>query len=260
MAEDFGVHGRGGFYDATGAIRDVVQNHLFQLLSNLAMEPPARLDSECLRDEKAKVLKSIPALEASDVVLGQFRGYLDEPGVSAGSHVETYAAIQLRIESWRWEGVPFYIRAGKCLPVTSTEVVMRLRRPLAMFPNAAPLQNYFRFRIVPRLTTAFGVTAMDDADQMIGKRVELVASRKPGGDERAAYERVLTDALAGDATVFARMDYVEEAWRIVDPVVKLKLPVREYEPGSWGPADRPGDVAPPGGWVNSTAEEGGSQL
>ena len=260
MAEDFGVQGRGGFYDATGAIRDVVQNHLFQLLSNLAMEPPARMDSECLRDEKAKVLKSIPALRASDVVLGQFRGYLDEPGVAAGSHVETYAAIQLRLESWRWQGVPFYIRTGKYLPVTATEVVMRLRRPLAMFPNAAPLQNYFRFRIVPRLTTAFGVTAMDDRDRMIGKRVELVANRQPGLDERAAYERVLTDALAGDATVFARMDYVEEAWRIVDPVVKMNIPPREYEPGTWGPTSHPGDIVPPGGWADSRPEDEAAAL
>ena len=217
MAEDFGIQGRGGFYDATGAIRDVVQNHLFQVLSNLAMEPPARMDSESLRDEKVKVLKSIPALEAGDVVRGQFRGYRQEPGVAADSQVETFAAVRLRIDSWRWQGVPFYIRTGKCLPVTSTEVVVRLRQPPAVFPTAAPLPNYFRFRIIPRQTIAFGVTAMDEADQMIGQRAELVASRQPGADERAAYERVLTDALEGDATLFARMDYVEEAWRIVDP-------------------------------------------
>jgi glucose-6-phosphate 1-dehydrogenase len=256
MAEDFGIQGRGAFYDATGALRDVVQNHLFQVLSNLAMEPPARVDSESLRDERVKVLKSIPALEAEDVVLGQFRGYRAEPGVAPDSQTETYAAVRLRVESWRWQGVPFYIRTGKCLPLTSTEVVVRLRRPPTVFPSAVPLSNYFRVRILPRQTIAFGVTIMDAADRMVGQRTELVASRQPGADERAAYERVLTDALAGDAALFARMDYVEEAWRIVDPVVAMRLPVREYEPGTWGPSARTEDVVPPGGWANSTIAEG----
>jgi glucose-6-phosphate 1-dehydrogenase len=258
MAEDFGIQGRGAFYDATGAIRDVVQNHLFQVLSNLAMEPPPRVDSESLRDEKVKVLKSIPALKADDIVLGQFRGYRDERGVSPDSQVETYAAVRLHIDSWRWQDVPFYIRTGKCLPVTSTEVVARLRRPPTVFPTAAPRSNYFRFRILPRQTIAFGVTAMDEADQMIGQRTELVASRRPGADEKAAYERVLSDALAGDAALFARMDYVEEAWRIVDPVRTMNAPVREYEPGTWGPADRAEDIAPPGGWANPLTGEGPS--
>jgi glucose-6-phosphate 1-dehydrogenase len=255
MAEDFGVQGRGGFYDQTGAIRDVVQNHLFQLLSNLAMEPPARIDSESLRDEKVKVLKSIPALEPGDVVRGQFRGYRRERGVAADSQVETFAAVRLHIDSWRWQGVPFYIRTGKCLPVTSTEIVMRLRQPPRVFPSAAPLPNYFRFCIVPRQTIAFGVTAMDDADRMVGQRAELVASRTPGADERAAYECVLGDALEGDATLFARMDYVEEAWRIVDPLLTMNTPVSEYEPGTWGP-DRAQDLAPPGGWANSSIAAG----
>ena len=253
MAEDFGIQGRGGFYEQTGAIRDVVQNHLFQLLSNLAMEPPAGVDSESLRNEKVKVLHSIPALEARDIVRGQFRGYRQERGVAADSQVETFAVTRLRLESDRWRGVPFYIRTGKCLPVTSTQVVVRLRRPPSVFPDAAPLSNYFRFSIAPRQTIAFGVTAMDDADQMIGQRMEVVASRTPGADERAAYERVLGDAVAGDATLFARMDYVEEAWRIVDPVLAMKTPVDEYEPGTWGPA-RAGDLAPLGGWVNPSPE------
>ena len=201
MAEDFGIQGRGGFYDATGAIRDVVQNHLFQLLSNLAMDPPARIDSDSLRDEKVKVLKSIPPLTAEDVVLGQFRGYRDERGVAADSQVETYAAIRLRIDSWRWQDVPFYIRTGKCLPVTCTEVLIRLRQPPRVYPTLIPRSNYFRFRIIPRQTVALGVTGMDDADQMTGQRAELVASRQPGADEKAAYERVLTDAIDGDATL-----------------------------------------------------------
>ena len=166
--------------------------------------------------------------------------------------------MRLRIDSWRWQGVPFYIRTGKCLPLTSTEVVVRLRRPPSVFPTAAPLSNYFRFRILPRQTIAFGVTVMDAADQMIGQRAELVASRQPGADERAAYERVLGDALEGDAALFARMDYVEEAWRIVDPVLAMSTPVREYEPGTWGPPIGPQDFVPPGGWANSTVEEGAS--
>jgi glucose-6-phosphate 1-dehydrogenase len=256
MAEDFGIQGRGAFYDATGAIRDVVQNHLFQVLSNLAMEPPARMDSESLRDEKVKVLKSIPALEADDIVLGQFRGYREERGVAPDSQVETYAAVRLRIDSWRWQGVPFYIRTGKCLPLTSTEIVVRVRRPPSVFPTAAPLPNYFRFRILPRQTIAFGVTVMDAADQMVGQRTELVASRQPGADEMAAYERVLGDALAGDAALFARMDYVEEAWRIVDPVLAMSRQLRQYEPGTWGPPSLARDIVPPGGWADSSPEAG----
>ena len=172
------------------------------------------------------------------------------------SQVETYAAVRLRIDSWRWQGVPFYIRTGKCLPLTSTEIVVRVRRPPSVFPTAAPLSNYFRFRILPRQTIAFGVTVMDAADQMVGQRTELVASRQPGADEMAAYERVLGDALAGDAALFARMDYVEEAWRIVDPVLRMSNPVREYEPGTWGPPALAQDVVPPGGWANSSTEEG----
>ena len=258
MSEDFGIDGRGGFYDATGAIRDVIQNHLFQLLSNLAMEPPARVDSESLRDERVKVLKATRALSSGDVLLGQFRGYRDEPGVAADSQVETYAAIRLHIDSWRWHGVPFYIRTGKCLPVTCTEVVMRLHRPPTIFPTAVPRSNYFRFRILPRQTIAFGVTRMDDADRLIGQRTELVASRQAGPDERAAYERVLTDALAGDAALFARMDYVEEAWRIVDPVIATGACVAEYEPGSWGPGDSSSDVVPTGGWANPVLNDEGS--
>ena len=255
MAEDFGVQGRGAFYDATGAIRDVIQNHLFQVLSNLAMEPPARLDSESLRDEKVKVLKATRALEPGGVLRGQFRGYRNERGVAADSRVETFAAIRLHIDSWRWQGVPFYIRTGKFLPVTCTEVVVRLRRPPVVFPTVAPLSNYFRFRIMPRLTVAFGMTAMDEADEMIGQPVEVVASRQPAAEERAAYERVLTDALAGDATLFARMDYVEEAWRIVDPVRTMDAPAYEYEPGTWGPTEGAQAVEPPGGWVNPTTDD-----
>jgi glucose-6-phosphate 1-dehydrogenase len=252
MAENFGVQGRGAFYDQTGTIRDVIQNHLFQVLVNLAMEPPVRTDSETLRDEKVKVLKAIPSLEAKNVVRGQFRGYRKEHGVAPDSKVETFAALQLNVDSWRWQGVPFYIRAGKSLPVTCTEVVVRLRRPPAVFPTCTPAPNHFRFRISPDVTMAFAVTVMDPAEKMIGQQVELLASRHPGAEEMDAYERVLGDAMAGDATLFAREDYVEEAWRIVDPVLKTGTPVYEYEPGTWGPSEVDQKVAPPGGWQNPT--------
>jgi glucose-6-phosphate 1-dehydrogenase len=252
MAENFGVQGRGSFYDQTGTIRDVVQNHLFQILVNLAMEPPVRTDSETLRDEKVKVLKAIPPLEAKNLVRGQFRGYLKEKGVAPDSKVETFAALQLNVDSWRWQGVPFYIRAGKSLPVTCTEIVVRLRRPPTVFPTCTPAQNYFRFRISPEVTAAFGVTVMDQEEKMIGEQVELLASHHPGAEEMDAYERVLGDAMAGDATLFAREDYVEEAWRIVDPVLKAGTPVYEYEPGTWGPSDVDQKVSPPDGWQNPT--------
>ena len=255
MAESFGVQGRGAFYDQTGTVRDVIQNHLFQVLANLAMEPPARTDSESMRDEKVKVLKSIPPIEAKNLVRGQFRGYRQEPGVAAGSQTETFAALRLDIDSWRWQGVPFYIRAGKSLPVTCTEVVVRLRRAPQIFPTRAGVPNHFRFRISPEMTIALGATVMDDADDMIGKQVELLASRRPGPEEMDAYERVLGDAMAGDRTLFAREDYVEEAWRIVDPVLKAGTPVYEYEPGTWGPGEAGETVTPKDGWQNPTVVE-----
>jgi glucose-6-phosphate 1-dehydrogenase len=250
MAENFGVQGRGGFYDATGTIRDVVQNHLFQVLANLAMEPPVRTDPESMRDEKVKVLKAIPPLDPSNLVRGQFRGYRSEKGVAANSQVETFAALRLDVHSWRWQGVPFYIRAGKSLPVTCTEVVVRLRRPPTVFPTCTPARNYIRFRISPDVTDAIGLTTMDAEEKMIGQSVELLATHHPGAGEMDAYERVLGDAMAGDATLFAREDYVEEAWRIVDPVLKANTPVHEYEPSTWGPAEVDKRVVPPGGWQN----------
>jgi glucose-6-phosphate 1-dehydrogenase len=252
MAENFGVQGRGAFYDATGTIRDVVQNHLFQVLANLAMEPPVRTDSESMRDEKVKVLKAIAPLESSSLVRGQFRGYRSEKGVAPNSQVETFAALRLHVNSWRWQGVPFYIRAGKCLPVTCTEIVVRLRRPPTVFPTCAPARNYIRYRISPDITSAIGLTTMDPEEKMIGQSVELEATRHPAASEMDAYERVLGDAMAGDATLFAREDYVEEAWRIVDPVLKAQTPIHEYEPNAWGPAEVEKQVVPPGGWQNPT--------
>jgi glucose-6-phosphate 1-dehydrogenase len=249
MAEDFGVQGRGAFYDQTGAIRDVVQNHLFQVLANLAMEPPVRTDSESIRDEKVKVLRAIPPLEQRNLVRGQFRGYRRENGVAPNSQVETFAALQLEIDSWRWRGVPFYIRAGKCLPVTCTEVLVQLHQPPTMYQGYDLQPNACRFRISPDVTLAFGLNVMAPSEET-SQSVELLASHHPGADEMDAYERVLGDAMAGDASLFAREDYVEEAWRIVDPVLKASTPVYDYEPGSWGPPEVEQSVSPAGGWHN----------
>src|SRR6267378_3849669 len=250
MAEDFGVQGRGAFYDETGAIRDVIQNHLFQVLANLAMEPPPRTDSESIRDEKVKVLKAIPPVESKNLIRGQFRGYRNEKGVAPDSRVETFAALELEIDSWRWKGVPFYIRAGKCLPVTCAEVVVRLRQPPTMYQEFNLTPNYFRFRISPEVTVAFGMNVIAPGEDTASQSAEMVVSRHPRADEMDAYERVLGDAMAGDPTLFAREDYVEEAWRIVDPVLKANTPVIEYEPNSWGPGEVDSKVSSVGGWQN----------
>jgi glucose-6-phosphate 1-dehydrogenase len=249
MAEDFGIQGRGAFYDQTGAIRDVVQNHLFQVLANLTMEPPVRIDSESVRDEKVKVLRAILPLEPRNVVRGQFRGYRNESGVAPDSQVETFAALQLEIDSWRWRGVPFYIRAGKSLPVTCTEVLVQLHHPPTMYRGFDLKPNYCRFRISPDVTLAFCVNVLAPAEDT-GDTVELLASHHPGTEEMDAYERVLGDAMAGDASLFAREDYVEEAWRVLDPVLKAGTPVYDYEPGSWGPREVEERVSPVGGWHN----------
>jgi glucose-6-phosphate 1-dehydrogenase len=252
MAESFGIQGRGAFYDGTGAVRDVVQNHLFQVLSNLAMEPPIRTDSESIRDEKVKVLKAISALSTNDVVRGQFRGYRSEKGVAPDSTVETFVALRLQIDSWRWQSVPFYIRAGKCLPVTCTEVTVRLRQPPTMFHNFALESNYCRFRISPDVTIAIGANIVAPGQETHSQTAEMLGTQLPRADEMDAYERVLGDAMHGDATLFAREDYVEEAWRIVDPVLKDGTPVFEYEPGTWGPKEVDSRILPPGGWQNPT--------
>jgi glucose-6-phosphate 1-dehydrogenase len=255
MAEDFGVQGRGAFYDETGAIRDVIQNHLFQVLANLAMEPPPRTDSESIRDEKVKVLKAIPPVESKNLIRGQFRGYRNEKGVAPDSQVETFAALELEIDSWRWKGVPFYIRAGKCLPVTCAEVVVRLRQPPTMYQEFNLTPNYFRFRISPEVTVAFGMNVIAPGEDTASQSAEMVVSRHPRADEMDAYERVLGDAMAGDPTLFAREDYVEEAWRIVDPVLKSSTPVIEYEPKSWGPSEVDHQVSPPAGWQNPIVKD-----
>lgn len=250
MAENFGVQGRGAFYDETGAIRDVIQNHLFQILSNLVMEPPVRTDSETVRDEKVKVLKAMPAIKEADIVRGQFRGYLAEPGVAKDSKMETFAALRVEVDSWRWKGVPFYIRAGKNLPVTCTEVTAKFRYPPTVIQSSKLTQNHLRFRVSPDVDIALGMTVMAPGEQMTGEPVEMLAHHQTKPGEMEPYEILLGDAMAGDATLFARQDYVEEAWRIVDPVLKAATPVYEYEPNTWGPKEVADRVVPPGGWEN----------
>ena len=250
MAEDFGVQGRGGFYDQTGTIRDVIQNHLFQVLSNLAMEPPVAMDSESVRDEKVKVLKAIPPIEERNLVRGQFRGYRDENGVAKASQTETFAAVKLEINSWRWKGVPFYIRAGKCLPTTCTEIVAKFRKPPTVIPDSQLVENHLRLRLSPEITIAMGMMNLSPtAEGLVLQTAEMVASHSPRADEMDAYERVLGAAMDGDSTLFAREDYVEEAWRIMEPVLKGNTPVYQYAPGTWGPEEVE-LVTPPAGWSN----------
>lgn len=249
MAEDFGVQGRGAFYDQTGTVRDVIQNHVFQILSNLAMEPPVRNDSASIRDEKVKVLKAIAPVDDKCLIRGQFRGYKDESGVAGDSRTETFAALRLEVNTWRWQGVPFYIRAGKQMPVTATEIVVRFRRPPDVYHAQSALQqNYIRLRISPDVAIAMGMMVLKPDKDLIGQPVEMVATHHAAGNEMDAYERVLTDAIAGDTTLFAREDYVEEAWRIVDPVLRADTSVYTYEPGTWGPEEASQTIEPPGGW------------
>ena len=249
MAEDFGVQGRGGFYDQTGTIRDVIQNHLFQVVSNLAMEPSARFDSDSIRDEKVKVLKAIDPIEEKNLVRGQFRGYRDENGVAKDSQTETFAALKLEINSWRWKGVPFYLRAGKSLPTTCTEIIAKFRKPPSLLPDNALVENHLRIRLGPEVTIAIGMMSLSSGEGLNLETGEMVASHSPRADEMDAYERVLGAAMGGDSTLFAREDYVEEAWRIVEPVLKKKTPVYQYAPNTWGP-DEVERVSPPGGWSN----------
>lgn len=250
MAEDFGVQGRGAFYEEVGAIRDVIQNHLFQVLTNLAMEPPIHPDAESIRDEKVKVLRAIRPLDCCSLVRGQFRGYRDEKGVAPDSPVETFAALRLAIDSWRWQDVPFFIRAGKCLPVTCAEIIVRFRKPPTMYRDYPLKSNYCRWRISPDVAIAFGVNNLPPKEGKASQAIELLASRDPAEGEMDAYERLLLDAMSGDPTLFARADYVEEAWRIVDPLLQGETPIHEYAPGTWGPDEAHACVTPPGGWHN----------
>ena len=250
MAEQFGVEGRGAFYDSVGALRDVVQNHLLQVATLLAMEPPNGSDADALHDEKVKVLRAMRPLAPDDVVRGQYRGYRDEPGVAADSNVETFAAMQLYVDSWRWSGVPFYIRAGKRLPVTATEVVVELRRPPHWIFDEPPSRqaNYARFRLGPdRVAIALGVRAKAPGTALVGGDVELYCANERG-PTMDAYERLIGDAMRGDSTLFAREDAVEAAWQVLEPVLRPSAPVHEYEGGNWGPPEAAAITAASGGW------------
>jgi glucose-6-phosphate 1-dehydrogenase len=254
MAEDFGIEGRGRFYDEVGAIRDVIENHLLNVLLFLAMEPPVTRSTEDLIDEKVQVLKAVRTLTKNDVVRGQFKGYLDEPGVAPNSPVETFAAVRFFVDTWRWKDVPFFIRAGKMLPVRATEVVVQLKPPpLGVFDDITPADaNYFRFRISPEMSIGIGARRKAAGDAMVGEQVELSAMNNAAGDMEP-YERLIGDAMNGNSQLFTREDASEIAWRIVGPVLNDKTQPDVYEPGTWGPTEAIAGFGPPNGWVDPEA-------
>jgi glucose-6-phosphate 1-dehydrogenase len=252
MAESLDVAGRGGFYDATGAIRDVVQNHLLQVLGIIAMEAPATTYHEAIRDEIVKVFRQTAPISPDNLVRGQFAGYLAEPGVAAGSNVETYAALRIAIDSWRWDGVPFFIRTGKCLPVTATEVMVRLKRaPLTKL--ACGEGNYIRLRLGPEMTIAIGARVKHPGEAMTSEPNELTLVHHVVPSEMTAYERLLGDAMNGDPTLFAREDAVEQAWRIVEPILANVGPAYPYARNTWGPAEADKLTTDVGGWYQPQA-------
>jgi glucose-6-phosphate 1-dehydrogenase len=253
MAEAFGVEGRGKFYDEVGAIRDVVQNHLLQVAVLLAMEPPSSYETEAVRDCKIAALRAMRPLDRQSVVRGQFKGYRDEPGVAKDSYMATYAALKLWVDDWRWAGVPFYVRTGKSLAKTVTEVTVELKTaPNVVFSEPPPsMGNTLTFRLSPNVVISLGARVKKAGEGMTGEPVQLTLSEQPmqGKDGRMdAYERLLGDAMVGDATLFARQDVVEAAWAIVDPVIHGPSPMYDYEPGTWGPVEADALVAEVGGW------------
>src|SRR6185503_9226016 len=254
MAESFGVTGRGKFYEETGVIRDVIQNHLLQVVSYLAMEAPSSTYPEAIRDEQAKVLRNVRPMSVEHMVRGQFKGYRDEPGVSKESYMATYAALRLYVDSWRWHGVPFYVRAGKSLKMTVTEVTVELKTPPPVVFKEPRFSdgNYVRFRLSPQVQIAVGARAKRPGEGMVGQPVELSvvdqAAPQGGAVRLGDYERLLGDAMSGDATLFARQDVVEAAWAIVDPVIHGPSPMYEYECGSWGPREAEDLASEVGGW------------
>jgi glucose-6-phosphate 1-dehydrogenase len=249
MAESFGVSGRGRFYEEAGAIRDVIQNHLLQVVALIAMEPPTSMYPESIRDEQVKVFRNIPPVRPDKLVRGQFLGYRNEPGVAPNSKVETFAAIRFEVDSWRWAGVPFLIRAGKCLRSTATEVVVRLKRPpLGRAP--ASEQNYFRFRLGPEISIASGVRVKRPGKKLTAMLTELTAVQNSPGDEVEAYERLLSDAMRGDALLFVREDAVEVSWAVVENILDNAAPLYFYEQGSWGPLEADNLAKDIGGWHN----------
>jgi glucose-6-phosphate 1-dehydrogenase len=256
MAEKFGVQGRGAFYEEVGAIRDVVQNHLLQVIVLLAMDPPTGHEPEAMQAEKLRLFRALRPLDPKEVIRGQFKGYRAEPGVAKDSQVETFAALQLHIDTWRWANVPFYIRAGKCLPISATEVTVTLKRPpVAVFdPNVTMPRNYFRLRLSPEVVISEGALVKRNGEQMHGEPVELIA-RHHSESEKSPYERLLGDAIRGDTSLFTQDDCVEAAWRVVEPVLTANLPVLEYEPGTWGPAAAADIVNRGDTWHDPVAEK-----
>ena len=255
MAEEFGVQGRGGFYEEVGAIRDVVQNHLLQVIALLAMDAPTGHEAQAMQNEKLRLFRAMRPLNPKEVIRGQFRGYRDEKGVAKDSQVETFAALRLHIDTWRWADVPFYIRTGKCLPISATEVTVNLKRPpLSIFDADTTMPtNYFRLRLSPEVVIGAGALVKQNGEEMRGEPVELIA-RHHSQTEKSPYERLLGDAIRGDTSLFTQDDSVEAAWRVVDPVLTDPLPVVEYEPGSWGPRAASAVVDGGEGWHNPGIE------
>jgi len=252
MAETFGVEGRGGFYDGVGAIRDVIQNHLLQVVALLAMEPPVDAEPDSLRDEKVKILKAMRPADPARLVRGQYQGYRDEPGVAAGSAVETFAALRLEIDSWRWAGVPFFVRAGKSMAATALEAVVELHAPprLLFSPQGCqPRPNFLRFRLGQDDGVTLCVQAKEPGERLVSHPVELeVNFERVFGARQQAYQRLLGDALEGNPARFARQDGVEHAWRVIQPLLGQPGPVHSYQRGSWGPAEAQAVVVGYGGW------------
>ena len=253
LCEDFGVKGRGAFYESAGCLRDVIQNHMFQIVALLAMEPPAYQDFGAVQCEKAKVFQAMRPLHPGDVVRGQYTGYLKEPGVAKDSDVETFCALRLFIDSWRWEGVPWYLRSGKCLAETAAEVIVELKPPpQRLFDDSAPKTgraNYLRFRISPDSAIALAARVKRPGKEFVGEQRELYLLEEQGGEERP-YERLLGDAMAGDGALFTREDAVEAAWAVVDPILKTHSRTRPYKPESWGPKEANALIAANGNWYN----------
>ena len=253
LSEGFGVEGRGSFYDEVGCLRDVVQNHLFQIVALLAMEPPAERDFEAQRSEKAKVFQAMHSLKPEDLVRGQFEGYLQEPGVAKDSDTETYCALRLFIDSWRWAGVPWYLRSGKCLAVSAAEILVQLKAPpQKLFKDAWPAAgraNYLHFKLSPYPAIALAARVKRVGEEFIGDQKELyLLNAQP--DEQAPYERLLGDALVGNGALFTRQDAVEAAWAVLDGVLTKHQPVSLYKPGSWGPNEADAFIMADGGWHN----------
>lgn len=253
LAEDFGVKGRGAFYESAGCLRDVIQNHLFQIVALLAMEPPAYQGYGAVHNEKAKVFQAMRPLQPDDLVRGQYAGYRKEPGVAKGSDVETFCALRLYIDSWRWQGVPWYLRAGKCLAATAAEVLVELKAPpQRLFDDSQPeagRANYLRFRLSPNTAVALAARVKRAGKEFIGDQRELYLSEEQA-DAETPYERLLSDAMAGDGALFSREDAVEAAWSVVEPVLDSHPAVQTYKPGSWGPKRADALIAPDGLWHN----------